>query len=57
MAHPGTRHHSNKLSEQAVRDIRATPRSITNKALGKMHGVSGVAVWKVRSGKTWKHLK
>jgi hypothetical protein len=51
---PGLRHHSTRLTEEAVREIRASTASLV--ALGERFGVSGDAIHKVRKGLTWKHV-
>lgn len=57
MAHLGTKHHSNRLTEDDVRAIRAPGNAHrTCLQLGAAYGVSGVCIWKIRSRKTWKHL-
>lgn len=57
MAHLGTKHHSNVLTEDAVRAIRSPENANrTCLQLGVIYGVSGVCVWKIRRRKTWKHI-
>lgn len=50
----GERQHMAKLTERAVREIRAS--SAGSIELAKRYGVSCAAVYMVRSGKTWKHV-
>jgi hypothetical protein len=43
-----------KLTEEAVRDILASPES--SRAAAKRYGVTGSNVWAIRRGLTWRHL-
>lgn len=43
-----------KLNEDAVRDIRASPKSL--RQLAQDYGVNPVTIWEARTGKSWKHL-
>lgn len=50
----GERSGSARLTEGNVRAIRAS--SLPQGELGELYGVSGVAIWKARSRKTWAHV-
>lgn len=50
----GEDHHSAKLTEEAVREIRLSP--IKTAELARKFGVAYAVVWAVRRGKTWKHI-
>lgn len=56
MANLGCAHHSAKLHPEAVLDILENP-DIGLKVFAARYGVSTVAVWKVRNGISWKHIK
>lgn len=51
----GERHHSARLSEQDVRDIRRDETSTTT-WLAKKYGVRWAAIDRARRGVTWRHL-
>lgn len=53
----GTRHHSNKLSEDQVREIRKR-RSMGESGykLASEFGVSNAMIYDIATGKKWKHL-
>ena len=54
----GEEHPDAKLTESAVREIRATvSRRGFVMQLARQYGVSHKVINQVRSGKTWKHLK
>lgn len=49
-------HH--KLTEQDVAEIRnLLSKGIPQMAIGKLFGVSGTAVWYIKHGRNWAHLK
>jgi len=50
----GETHGRSKLTDQDVRDIRASTE--TNRALGKKYGVSNVAIQAIKTRRTWKHV-
>jgi len=50
----GSRHGRAKVTEIAVRAIRADPRS--HAAVARDWGVSAVTIGHIRSGRTWSHL-
>lgn len=50
----GTRHGSNKLTEDQVREIRAASGS--QKSIGAKFGVSQTTVWEIKTGRKWSHL-
>jgi hypothetical protein len=45
---------ASKLTEQAVRDIQASPES--SRIVGARYGVSHAAVGRIRKGQAWNHL-
>lgn len=51
---PGEAHHLAKLDEQAVLDLRAG--RVSAAALRRRYGVSKAALYKAKTGKTWRHL-
>lgn len=51
----GSANHNAKLSENAVRQIRASAE--TDTALAARYGVSISVVWNVRHRKTWRHVE
>jgi hypothetical protein len=51
----GEEHHSAKLTDEQVLEIRAHPE-ITGLEFCRRFGVSPMAVSYIRNGKTWKHL-
>lgn len=57
VAHPqGERKLRAKLTESAVREIRATPQSISSRALAPKYGVTHGTLYLARVGRTWKHV-
>lgn len=50
----GVRHHNHRLTEEAVRAIRAS--SVSLSALAAKYGVSKSCVHAARSGRSWRHL-
>ena len=50
----GELHGSARLTEEIVREIRASTRS--QEALGREYGVSQVAISRIKLGKNWKHV-
>ena len=56
--HPvGERHGNAKLTEEAVRSIRAAHRSgVTRAYLARQHGVGWDAIGKIVSGEMWAHV-
>lgn len=52
----GEAQHCAKLTEEAVLEIRKAPASVGNRELGARYGVSGVAAWKARTRRSWKHV-
>jgi HNH endonuclease len=54
--HPrGSQVHTAILTEKQVREILAS--KLGPRALGRIYGVSHVAVVRIKSGKNWKHLR
>lgn len=51
----GVDRHCSKLTEADVRQIRAG-MSGSMAEIGKLFGVSAVAIWKVIHNKTWRHV-
>lgn len=51
----GEAHPLARLTEAAVRDIRARPRELL-RVLAAEHGVSVDTVWRIRHGLSWRHL-
>ena len=51
----GEKHPLHKLTDEAVKEIRRTPESIS--ALAKRFGVHVSTVKKARAAKTWKHVE
>lgn len=51
---PGTKNPAAKLTEDDVREIRASNES--SEALAVQYGIDRVNIWAARSGKTWKHV-
>jgi hypothetical protein len=57
-AKPGEAHHGAKLTEEAVRCIRAEPQfSGVNNMLARAFDVTAAHIYALRSGKTWKHVQ
>jgi hypothetical protein len=53
----GSRHHNSKLTEDAVREIRALARTgVTQAAIATLFGVTDGAVSHVLTGRTWSHV-
>lgn len=50
----GEKHHLAKLTADQVRAIRNLPQS--NVAIAKQFGVSRLAVWEIRTRRTWSHI-
>lgn len=50
----GERNGSAKLTENEVRDIRASP--LTGRAVAAIYGVHASRVFRIREGNAWKHL-
>lgn len=50
----GERSGAARLTESDVRIIRGS--SLSQRELGRRYGVSGVAIWKVRTRRTWTHI-
>ena len=53
---PGEANVSAKLTEDAVRQIRATKGSVTLVEWAQRLGVHPDIVWKARTGRSWKHV-
>ena len=51
----GGRHGMAKLTEAAVREIRASP-GITQRELGERYGVHQTSIGKIRRGETWRFV-
>jgi hypothetical protein len=51
----GENHHCAKLTEAAVRDIKSRPDEKPGK-LGAEYGVKPIVIWRIRTGRTWKHI-
>lgn len=51
----GERHHSAKLTEEDVREIRAS--GLSGPALAAQYGVKPSAIYKLLDGRSWKHVK
>lgn len=51
----GEQHHRAKLTDEIVREIRASRE--TSVALAERYGVTREAVSAVRIGRTWKHVR
>ena len=54
MAVPGEGHPYSKLTDDAVREIRATKRQ--TKALAAKYGVTKATIMAARRGATWGHV-
>lgn len=52
----GERHHNAKLTEAAVREIRAWPKRMPQAKLREKYGVSRSAIVAIRMGKTWRSV-
>ena len=58
--HPPLRGQENgmaKLNEDVVRRIRANPDGLSQRALGRMFGVSGHTIYSILKGLTWNHVR
>lgn len=53
--HHGENHRSHVLNDEKVREIRASPASLSQ--LAKMYGVDPSMISRIKSGKAWKHVK
>lgn len=51
----GERHYASKLTEDDVREIRAS--GLTGPALGRQYGVSPFTIYKILDGRSWRHVK
>lgn len=51
----GTDHHSAKLTDDSIRDIRGSGKSDAENAA--KYGVSRATIHSIRLGKTWRHVK
>lgn len=51
----GERHHAARLTEEEVREIRAS--GLTGTALARHYGVSPFTIYKLLDGRSWKHVK
>lgn len=51
----GERHHSAKLTPDDVRAIRAS--DLSGPALAKQYGVQFSAIYKIKDGRSWAHVK
>jgi hypothetical protein len=51
----GERHHASRLSEDEVREIRAS--GLSGPELGRQYGVSPFTIYKILDGRSWKHVK
>ena len=52
----GEGQHSAVLTEAQVVEIKDTPPDTTNQELAKKYGVSTKTIYRIKMGKTWKHL-
>lgn len=50
----GERNSRSKLSVDAIKEIRASTEP--TEVLAKRYGVSGVSMWKARTGRSWTHV-
>ena len=53
----GEAHGNSKLTEEQVREIKQNTQGLSQRALGKLYGVSAAIVNRVRAGKAWAHVK
>jgi len=51
----GEAHHKAKLTDKKVREIREAEGSLAQ--IARAFGVGKTAVWKVRNGRTWRHVE
>lgn len=51
----GERHHSSKLTEDQVREIRAS--DLPGPRLAELYGVKFASIYKILDGRSWKHVK
>jgi len=54
----GSAHHAARLTEEQVREIRQryAGKRVTLLALAQEFGVTEGAIWRIVSGRTWKHI-
>jgi DNA-binding XRE family transcriptional regulator len=52
----GTKHHSAKLDEAKVREIRCMRGTKSQRQLAKEYGVDQGTISAIFSGRTWKHV-
>ena len=54
----GEDHHSSKLTEEDVREIRflSSNADKSNSELAEEYGVSDGAIWRIVNGETWTHV-
>jgi HNH endonuclease len=56
-SHPqGENHGGVKLTEAQVREIRAPPFSMSQRAIAALYGVDKSVISRIRTGKLWAHL-
>lgn len=53
----GTTHPKAKLTDEQVRSIKETDSSVSNPELAERFGVTNAAIWWIRTGQTWKHIR
>lgn len=53
----GSTHHSAKLTEQKVREIRAGVENVSQAQLARIYGVSKVMIHKIVHREAWSWLK
>ncbi|MGX5718355.1 hypothetical protein [Arthrobacter sp. MAHUQ-56] len=55
----GEEHPASKLTEQAVREIRAAyaPGKVGQRWLADMYGVSQTMIARILAGKAWRHVR
>lgn len=52
----GSSQHSSKLTESSVLKIKFWLSALSNGKLAKAFNVSESAIWKIRTGRSWKHV-
>lgn len=52
----GERNGRSKLTEEQVREIRHGNGGLTQKEVAAKHGIDKAQVYRIRLGKTWKHI-
>lgn len=52
----GSAHSQARLTDRTVSEIRAAPRSVSNKILGTKYGIDPSQVSRIRNRKVWTHL-